>query len=158
MAAPDDPIAAARAFTEALNAMAAELAAVKAQAAEHDAEIAETKAAAGELGRYGRTNRRRILVLTAAIVPDLILTAVGVWAVVRANGAHDTADQARASQVQTCLASNVTRAQNAQLWDFVVDLAEKSTTAPQTPQRRAQLTAFRAEIQRVFAPRDCSKI
>ena len=65
-----------------------------------------------------------------------------------------------ASVTQLCQAGNEARAQQVQLWQFVVHISR--TPPHQTPAQAAQrartVRAFEAYLHRVLAPRDCHAI
>lgn len=112
---------------------------------------------AARLHQYGKRNRHLIRGVIISLAFDLLLTCGGLWVAYRANQAHDAATQVHQVQVSTCVATNQTRAQNAQLWYDIVLIAEQNATQ-RTAKQRQQIDQFKAQINTVFAPRDCSKI
>ena len=94
------------------------------------------------------------LVLFAA---NLLFTAHEVTAV---RAALVASQRAETSSMQLCQAGNEARAQQIQLWQFVVHISK--TPPHQTPAQAAQrartVRAFEAYLHRVLAPRDCHAI
>jgi hypothetical protein len=132
------------------------LEAVEALTASNDAVSGQLEALKRESAahrRYGRRNRHLIWCLAAVVV--LLLTAGVVINFVQASRASDLAKQVHAAQVSTCQQSNVTRAQQLQIWDYV--LAVPQPTPPTAEQQKIRAD-FRAYVHRVFAPRDCSHL
>lgn len=126
-----ETVATAKDLTEALGVMAAEV---------------------RRLRTYGRRNRW-------FIVFDILLTVAlsGVGAV--SVHAVQSADSARASQAALCEAGNVARAQQVQLWGFVLSLsAPAKGSPPQTAAQKARVAAFKAYLARDFAPRNCAAL
>lgn len=136
---PDEMLAAIRALTESNTALSAQLELLKAESTAHQ--------------RYG--HRNRAMIWTLAVVVVLILAAGIVVNGVQVSNASDLARQVHATQVSTCQQSNTTRAQNIELWEYL--LAIPPATPPTSAQRK-QREQFRQFLHTVFAPRDCSKI
>ena len=140
----------ARDLTAALTEVSARLDAVKAASEARDT----------DLRTYGRHNRWYILfdiVLTVALA---VSTFIAVNASQHARDAQASAAAARAAVSVTqqdsrnlCLSSNVARAQSIELWTFILDLPGSRTP---TARQEEQIKAFRAYLDRVYAPRDCS--
>lgn len=116
-------------------------------------QLERLKAESAAHRRYGRRNRHLIWVLAAAVV--LLLTTGVVINGVRTSNASDLARQVHATQVSTCQQANATRAQQLQIWDYV--LAVPQATPPTAAQEKIRAD-FRAFVHRVFAARDCSRI
>lgn len=151
METPDEPLAAARAFTDALNSMAAELAAVKDSQAQQDTQLEQREAGERRLRRYGRRNR-------LFIAFDIALTIGFAFVSLQACEARDSASQTHSYQVSNCLATNKSRDDAAHLWNTMIALAVASSRRPESPQARSFITQFQAEVNRTYAHRDCSKI
>jgi len=113
------------------------------------------------LDAYGHRSRRMIWGLIVSITLDLILTAGIAVTAIQAHNADTSASAARAVAAVAqqdnralCEASNVSRAQQLGLWDYLFSLAGKPATA-----RTAKLDAeFLHHVAVVFAPRDCSHV
>jgi hypothetical protein len=60
-----------------------------------------------------------------------------------------------AAQVASCQAANTARAQQVQLWDYILGL---SAGKPQTAQQQKTAARFRAYLGTVFKSRDCSHL
>ena len=116
------------------------------------AELNATKAEVQRLRTYGRRNRKFIIF---DIALTLALTGVGAVSV----HAVQSADSANAAQSALCQAGNIARAQQVQLWGFVLNIsAPAKGSPPQTPAQKARIAAFRAYLARDFASRDCSHL
>ena len=63
--------------------------------------------------------------------------------------------RADAAQVALCEAGNTARAQQVQLWDYILGL---SAGRPQTAQQQKTAVRFRAYLSTVFKPHDCSHL
>ena len=111
------------------------------------------------LRTYGRRNRWFIvfdIVLTVALA---VSTFIAIGASQSARDAQASAAAARAAvslaqqdSRNLCLSSNVARAQQIGLWDYLFTIAGKPGTA-----QAAKLDAeFKHHLAVVFAPRDCS--
>lgn len=57
--------------------------------------------------------------------------------------------------VRNCNTTNEARANNKQLWDY---LLSAEPIEPRTPQEQAQIDDFEQLVNRTFAPRDCTKV
>ena len=100
------------------------------------------------LRKFGRTNRR-------FIVFDVLLTiALAVTGAVSVHAAQ-TANSVSASNRALCESSNVARAQQIELWNFVLSL---SSGKPQTAQQKKNVAEFRQHLDAIFAPRDCGHV
>ena len=112
------------------------------------------------LRTYGRRNRWFIvfdIVLTVALA---VSTFIAIGASQSARDAQASAAAARAAvslaqqdSRNLCLSSNMARAQSIELWTFILDLPGSRTP---TARQEEQIKAFRAYLDRVYAPRDCS--
>lgn len=68
--------------------------------------------------------------------------------------AAQRAASAEATQLALCQATNTARAQQIDLWDFLIRLSKP----PATAQGRALIAEFVAHLHQVFAPRDCATL
>ena len=135
-----EALATARGLTGALEGMTAEL---------------------GRLAAYGHRNRRMIWGLIVSIALDLILTAFVAVTAIQAHDANTSAQAAKAvasvaqqNNRALCLSSNVARAQQIDLWDYLLGLSAR----PETAQQRKVITEFKAHLSLIFAPRDCDHV
>jgi hypothetical protein len=116
------------------------------------------------LNRFGRRNRHLIWLTFASIGLDVALTILLVFAYGTARNSQVEAHAARAvaasehqSLLYACKLGNQSRAQQVQLWDHLVGIAQappRETTA----QRKARLRTIRSflgYVRRSFAPRPC---
>jgi len=136
---PDALGAAVRALTDSNKAISDQLELLRAESEGHR--------------RYGHRNRAMIWTLAACVVA--LLTAGIVIVAVQASRASDLARQVHATQISNCQQGNVTRAQQIQIWDYV--LAVPPSTPPNAQQKKIRAD-FKTFVHRVFAPRDCSHL
>ena len=135
-----DVLDAARNQTEAMNLLTAEV---------------------RRLRTYGKRNRRFIWF---DIALTILLTVVGFIAFHAVQSAHDANVSAKAARAVAavatqnnralCLSSNVARAQQIELWNFVISLNKK----PQTAEQKANTAKFESHLVTIFAARNCSHI
>ena len=134
----DDPQETARALTNALHDMTAELGRVKTTL---------------------RRSKRVIIAVTAGLLLDVALTVVvSVTAVQAGNAsakANSTVAQLHSTQVSSCRAGNQTRAEEVALWTH---LAALSATSGRTPAQRKADDQLLAYIRHTFAPRNCTAV
>lgn len=109
--------------------------------------LAKTAAEVSALRRYGRHNRWFI---AFDIVLTVLLTLSGGIAV----HAVQTATRADSAQLALCRAGNTARAQQAELWDYLISLSKP----PRTAQGRRLVGEFEHHLRVVFAPRDCARL
>ena len=66
---------------------------------------------------------------------------------------------AKASVVQLCQLGNESRAQQVQLWEFVIQISHSPPheSAAHKAQRERTIRQFVAHLHKVFAPRDCQR-
>ena len=99
------------------------------------------------LRRYGRTNRRFVLV-------DIALTLAVFFAGALAVHASSRANSADSAQLALCQSSNVARAQQIDLWEFLIHLSPP----PRTARGRELIAKFEHHLHVVYAPRDCAAL
>lgn len=99
------------------------------------------------LRKYGRTNRRFVVVDILLTLAVFLAGGIGVNAIQKASDANS-------AQLALCQAGNVSRAQQIDLWDYVLSLSKP----PQTAEQRAVVAKFEQHLHQVFAPRDCQKL
>ena len=86
----------------------------------------------GELKRlraYGRTNRHLIVITFVSIALDLMLTFLLVFTYGTARSAGEAAAAQHETLVSACQAGNQTRAEQIQLWQYVLHLGKAPKTA-----------------------------
>lgn len=145
-----DPVTAARQLSDALNGMAERLDQVKADSEERD----------DNLKRYGRLNRRLVVVDITLTVLVAAVTWISAHAYDRASQAAESAAQLRGANIAACQQANVTRAENVQLWSKVIGISSANKPPPgQTAAEHARvITEFKAYVAQVFKAKDCSAI
>lgn len=126
----------------------------------------EVEGLSGSVSALARKQRRdRALLVWVFVGLCVSLVALGlVGAVaVQANSAARKADSAtalaeanRTAARLSCEAGNQTRATQVELWTYVLTLSAQANPPP-TRAQAEQLAKFRTYIQKVFAPRDCTK-
>jgi len=125
-----ETLATAKDLTGALTAMAAEV---------------------KRLRTYGRRNRKFIWI---DIALTILLSGVGALSV----HATQSASQANSAQLALCQAGNTARAQQVRLWDYITDLPPVKGSPPPSAAQKKRVADFKAYLNTVFAPRDCSHL
>jgi hypothetical protein len=110
-------------------------------------ELQATRDEIVRLRTYGRRNRTFIVF---DIVLTVLLTVLGGGVV----HAIQSAGQANSAQLALCQAGNVSRAQQINLWEFLINLSPP----PKTKQGKEVLTKFEAHLRSAFAPRNCGAL
>lgn len=110
-------------------------------------ELEGTRKEIVKLRTYGRRNRKFILI---DIVITLVLTVLGGGVV----HAIQAAGQANSAQLALCQAGNTARAQQVELWEFLIHISQP----PKTAQGRKVLATFEHHLHVVFASRDCESL
>jgi hypothetical protein len=143
-------IATARQLTDALNGMAARLAEVQQDSEKRDQALAE---AAEDRVRYERRSRKLVVV-------DIALTALLGFVGWQAHDASDSAAQNRQSTLVACQQTNAARAENEQLWNYVLTLfaPRPDETAAEKAAGRKVLDQLAKHVDTTFAPRDCQAL
>lgn len=149
--AAEEVQAVARNLTSALNGLSQRLDQVRDDSVERDE----------ALTRYGAVNRRLIRGLGASLAIDVILTVVLGLVGVQAHHASDVAASASnravhssASTLALCQAQNTARAQQVELWEFLLSLGKP----PQTAQQKKVVAEFVTHLHKIFAARDCAAL
>jgi hypothetical protein len=91
----------------------------------------------------------------ALLLLVLLVGAGNLWAsfdLTRGLQRTDTGQQA------LCQATNASRTQQIQLWDYLLALPPAPGAAKRTAAQDRQIAAFRIYIGKVFAVRDCSRL
>lgn len=134
-----DPLQTARDLQGALEAMTAQLTAVKATV---------------------RRSKRVIITLAVSLLLDIALTAGVTVATVQAGGASArasaTVTQLHASNISACQQANTDRAQDIAIWNAFLD--ELAPPAARTPAVTAKLAVINARIRVKDTPRDCARL
>lgn len=113
------------------------------------------------LSAYGHRNRAMIWGLVISLAIDLVLSVILGVVAVQASSASRAATEATSASAQnrqnaqvTCEVGNESRRLQTQLWTYVLDLTSKAPNP--TPAQKQQVAQFRAYINQVYAPRDCT--
>ena len=92
---------------------------------------------------------------------DILLSAAVTVVAIQAHDASSAAASARTaatavaqSNRNLCLSANASRAQQVELWDYILGLAQP----PATPAARERIAEFKAHLEAIFAPRDCANV
>lgn len=101
--------------------------------------------------RQSRTNK----LLTISIVFDLLLTVGLAFGWQQNHSLAVKADSNHAAIVRNCETGNDARANNKQLWDY---LLAQQPSQPVTPEQQKRITDFKNFVDKTFEPRDCSVI
>lgn len=103
------------------------------------------------LRTYGRNNRKFVIV-------DVLLTvALAATGAVSVHAAQ-TASSAAANNRALCQSSNVARAQSIELWDYLLALPPAKGAPPPSAEQKERVAAFRAFLDKVYEPRNCSHV
>ena len=114
-----------------------------------NADLAEAVVA---LGKIVQRDRRRVRILIASVIFDLVLSvAVGFFAVTAVSAKGQSEENRNTSRI-ACQAGNDARAGQIQLWDYVLSV---SSNKGQTAEEKARAEAFRSYVKNLFKPRDC---
>lgn len=123
------------------------------------------KLLAAEVGRLRKSGRRAWKFVLFDIALTVALTVFGYVAVHASDTARSAQETSAAAGVAArvaeqdnrnlCESSNIARAQQVDLWDYVLGL---SSGKPQTAQEKTNVAAFRHHLAVIFAPRDCSNV
>lgn len=108
------------------------------------------KALTDEVARLRKSQRRSWKFIVFDITLTLALALVGGISV----HAAQTAGQANSAQLALCQAGNVARAQQVELWDYVLSITGK----PATPRQQKATEEFKHHLNVIFAPRNCEQI
>jgi hypothetical protein len=148
----------ARDLTDALNRLAGRLQDVQTGSEARDEQLAKRDA---QLASYGHRNRHLIWITIVSLVLDILLTAAVTVVAIQAHDASSAAASARTaatavaqSNRNLCLSANASRAQQVELWDYILSLAQP----PATPAARERIAEFKAHLEAIFAPRDCANV
>lgn len=101
--------------------------------------------------RYGKQSRRMIWVLVCSLILDVALTIVLAVFAVQAHDANIQAKTATATSLTLCKAANTSRAQQHDLWLYLL-------TKGRPAAGRAFVRRFEEHLDVVFAPRDCTAL
>lgn len=99
--------------------------------------------------------KRQLTVLTISIILDLALTIGLGFVSIRTHNLAATAENNKQAILRNCQTSNEARANNKQLWDYLLNLPTPNAPTLQQQQVRIQFGAY---VDKTFAPRNCSKM
>jgi hypothetical protein len=107
------------------------------------------------LFKDAKKRKRQLMILTISLILDILLT-VGLTVVsLRTQQLAIKAENNKDAIYQSCEASNEGRANNRQLWEYILNLPPLE---PPTPEREKRIADFRAFVDETFAPRDCDAL
>jgi len=107
----------------------------------------------GQKGERGEPGLPRAV--ARAVVTLFLINAVLIaGAYLFITHAAREASGARAAQMALCRSSNTARANEVNLWEFLIHLSQP----PKTAQGREVLARFEHHLHTVFAPRDCAHL
>ena len=95
-----------------------------------------------------------LAVLILAMVVSILCSFLLAWY------AANRATSSRATVQELCISGNDYRSQQKQLWEFVITLSvpHPGETAAERTARLKNIKKFRTYLNRITAPRDCSRI
>jgi len=122
--------------------------------------VAALRADQDTLAAAQRRDRRRLALVIASLIIDIVVTVAVTISFVAAHRAEATVTELRATSIAACNLGNQARAEQVALWEHIATISKPPPhESPAARKRQAQvLTAFLAYIHRVFAPRDCAAI
>lgn len=166
-----DPITTALQLTDAVNGLSARLDEVREDSENRDE----------ALDKYGKQNRRILRRHRLVIIAGIILFLIDVGLTLRigfvasdasnasasasraaaaARSAASAAAATRASNLAACTATNAARAQNKQLWDYL--LAESRPAPDATPAQKTAderlLAQLSQHVDEAFMPSPCQRL
>ena len=110
------------------------------------------------LRQFGRRNRKFIWFDIALTFLLAAVSGIAFYAVQSAHDANVSAAAARAvagvaqqNNRALCLSSNIARAQQVDLWDYIIGL---NKVRPQTAQQQENTARFETHLHVLFAPRN----
>lgn len=106
------------------------------------------------LKQYTRQRSLLKLLLALVVALFLVVAVLGVVTMQVRRNSHDIAT-AQDIVVANCEAGNEFRKGERELWGFIF---EAPTATPRTPEQQKQFDDFKAIVDRIFAPRDCSAL
>lgn len=106
------------------------------------------------LEQYNRQRSQLKLLLALVAALFLVVAVLAVVTMQVRRNAHDIAT-AHDVFVTNCESGNGFRAGERELWGFIF---EAPPAAPRTPEQQRQFDDFKAIVDRIFAPRDCSAL
>lgn len=134
-----DPVITAQGLTAALQSMTGQLAALK---------------------KRSRTDRHLIVAAFVSLALDIGLTVAISLVAIQAHDASSSATQTRASNLAACRATNAARAQNRQLWDYLLSESRPApgATAREKAADEKLLAELGVHINRAFKPAACGAL
>lgn len=125
--------------------------------AELDKKIAKTdlNEAVTTLVKDAKKRRRQLRWLALSIVFDLLLTVGLGYLSVQTHRAASKAEDNHTALIRNCETSNEARANNKQLWDYLLNLPTPNAPTLQQKEVRNQFSVF---VGKTFSPRNCSKL
>ena len=107
------------------------------------------------LAKDAHRRRRQVFALTISLILDFILTAGMTFLSVQTHSVAAQAENNQQALVRSCETTNAARANNKQLWDYILNLPSEN---PRISSEQLQIDKFKTFVDKTFAPRDCSKV
>lgn len=107
------------------------------------------------LVRDAKKVRRNQRILALSIALDVFLTFALAGMSLVTHSIATKAETTQATLLKTCQVTNESRANNAVLWDYLID---QSKNQPRTPDQQKFFDDFVELKKKTFAPRDCSQV
>ena len=99
-----------------------------------------------------KKDRRRVRWLALSVALDVLLSVRFGYIALQTRQAQQAVDQNASNAVVTCEVGNQARANQVQLWSYILTLSGN------TPAQQAQVEKVKVYLLQVFAPRDCSDL
>ena len=103
------------------------------------------------LTKAAKRQKIQILVLALSVALDLLLT-VGLI------GAYQKVETNTQAIKARCEQTNASRANNKELWTYLLSVPPDPSRPPRTAGEQAALDAFAKKVDSTFAPTDCTKV
>lgn len=121
----------------------------------HDSDINE---AVDVLIKDAKKRNQQITILAFTIILDVILTFGLAYLSFQTQEIASQAENNKQALVRNCETTNAARANNKELWDYLLSIPADPEDTPRTIEQQEQLDKFKDFVDKTFAPRDCSKI
>jgi hypothetical protein len=119
------------------------------------------------LARYGRVNRRIILVTIISLVFDLALTGLFIKGELQVQHNQDllrsqaaTISELSVASIRACQGGNLIRTRELGVWEHIISITKPpaNETQAERAKRLRGLMAFKGYLKHAYAPRNCATL